>query len=321
MNILITGSSGFIGYNLCNYLLKKKFKIFGVDNYFSGSKTRTKKLLKEFENFRFFEVDIRDNLKLDTIFKKVDVVINLAGQVSVQRSFSDVLENDSINSQGFINILNLCLKNEIKNLIFASSCSVYGESNIIPIGENISLDPKSPYAISKISNEEYSRLFGKLDNELVITGLRFFNVVGPWQSVNSDYGAVIPRWINSFFKNEIPIIFGDGNATRDFVDVYDLSRLIEKIITSKKKYSYEIFNLGSGNELKITDLFKIMMNVMKSHNIKFSFSKPKFEKKREGDILRSLSDNSKISKMFDYKDFIDIDKSISRIISEQYGEK
>ncbi len=321
MNILVTGSSGFIGYNLCNFFLKRKNNVFGIDNFFSSSKQKTQKLIEEYPNFKFYEIDIREKKKMEPIFKDIDAVVNLAGQVSVQKSFTDLLENDSINSQGFINILDLCLKNKIKDLIFASSCSVYGETNEIPIRENFSLKPKSPYAASKISNETYSQVFCDLNYQTVITALRFFNVVGPWQSIDSDYGAVIPRWINSFLKNQVPLIFGDGEATRDFIDVEDISNLINLIISSEKNYSFEIFNVGSGKETKIINLFNIMKNVMKKYKIDFNFEYPQFKSKRAGDINRSVSENSKISNFFQYKDYIDIEKSISKILTIQYDKK
>lgn len=321
MNILITGSSGFIGYNICNFFLKKNNNVFGLDNFFSSSSEKTQKLLEKFPNFKFYEIDIRKKKEMEPIFTGIDAVVNLAGQVSVQRSFNNVLENDSINSQGFINILDLCLKKKIKHLVFASSCSVYGETNKIPVSEGFSLNPKSPYAASKISNEIYSQVFCNSNYQTVITGLRFFNVVGPWQSVDSDYGAVIPRWINSFFKNEVPTIFGDGQASRDFIDVEDISNIVNLIITTNKKYSFEIFNVGSGKETKIINLFNTMKNVMKKKSVNFNFENPKFDKKRTGDIMRSVSNNSKISNFFEYKDYIDIEKSITTILSMQYKKK
>ena len=319
MNILVTGSAGFIGFNLCKYLLEKNYKVLGLDNYSTGTKKKTNLLKQNFKkNFIFFEGDIRDKKLLKKIFKNCKVIINLAGQVSVQKSIHNILENDSINSQGFLNILDCALKNNVSDVIFASSCSVYGNSNNIPHKENQILNPQSPYAVSKISNEIYSRMFANLYKDFKITGLRFFNVVGPWQSKNSDYGAIMPRWISSFLNNDVPQIYGDGNATRDFIDVLDLSKLIERIMLKENSYLFEIFNVGSGRELSVLDLFYEMKSVMRRLNLNFSFDHPIFKDKREGDIDRSCSNNLKIMKYFDYNKFINIKESIIKILNEEY---
>ena len=319
MNILVTGSAGFIGFNLCNYLLKKNYRVFGLDNYFSGTKKKTNLLKKKFNsNFEFFEGDIRNKKLLKEISQNCKIIINLAGQVSVQKSIYNMMENDSINSQGFLNILDCALENNVSDVIFASSCSVYGNSKNLPLKENHILNPQSPYAVSKVTNEIYGKMFINLHKNLKITGLRFFNVVGPWQSKNSYYGAVIPRWISSFLNNDVPKVFGDGKATRDFIDVMDLSRLIERIILKENSYLFEIFNVGSGRELSILDLFYEMKSVMEDLNLKFSFDSPSFQDKRQGDIIRSCSNNSKIIKYFDFSKFMHIKESITKILNEEY---
>ena len=319
MNILSTGSAGFIGFNLCNYLLEKNYNVIGLDNYTTGDRKKTNLLKQKFKkNFIFFEGDIRNKKLLIKITKNCKTIINLAGQVSVQKSIHNILENDSINSQGFLNILDCVLANNVSDIIFASSCSVYGNNKNIPHKENQTLNPQSPYAVSKISNEIYSKMFVNLYKDFKITGLRFFNVIGPWQSKNSEYGAVIPRWISSFLNNDVPKIYGDGKATRDFIDVLDLSKLIERIMLKENNYLFEIFNVGTGRELSILDLFYEIQSVMGKLDLKVSFDHPIFTDKRKGDIDRSCSDNSKIKKYFDYNKFINIKESIIKILNKEY---
>ena len=172
MKILVTGSSGFIGFNLCKYLLEKDHQIIGLDNYYSGDKKKTNLLLEKFKkNFKFFEGDIRNKKLLEKLAKSSKIIINLAGQVSVQKSVENVIENDSINSQGFLNILECANENNVSDIIFASSCSVYGTSKKIPLSENELLKPQSPYAVSKINNELYGNVFANLYKIPLLRGI------------------------------------------------------------------------------------------------------------------------------------------------------
>lgn len=318
MSILITGCAGFIGFNLCDYLLSKNFTVTGIDNYFSGSKENTKILKKKYkQNFKFFKVDIRTE-EIAKYLKGIHTVINLAGQVSVQKSIENPMETDSINSQGFINLVNHSYSNDVKNFIYASSCAVYGDCKKLPLNEMLELEPLSPYAASKISNENYASTFSALHKQISFIGLRFFNVVGPFQSIDSDYGAVIPNWIRLFLNNTQPIIYGNGLATRDFVDVLDISKIIEKIIKNRKFYKNEIFNIGSGNKKKIKDLYEVIQKIMKKKKVDYSFNAPLYQKKRDGDIKDSYSNIKKLKKEFKYENFLDIEESISRILESQY---
>src|SRR6185437_8610207 len=159
--------------------------------------------------FRFVEADIRDRSALDPLVRDTDCVVHLAAQVSVQRSMAAPEENHDINVTGFLRTLCAAGKAGVAQFVYASSCAVYGDNRQLPLSEDSTPSPQSPYAASKLENEIIAMGMHNVHAGMVCTGLRFFNVFGPWQSPTGGYAAVIPSWIDMLFRGERPVIFGD----------------------------------------------------------------------------------------------------------------
>lgn len=286
----ITGAAGFIGSNLCEYLLNKRCKVIGYDNLSTGYQHNIDRLKRNSnKNFKFIKGDILDK---SISLKDVDIVVHLAAQVSVIKSIKDPLENNDINVSGFLNILNKSVEFNVKRFIYASSCAVYGENNNLPLDEKEILNPMSPYALSKIINESYANFYMSKIN---ITGLRFFNVFGPYQDPLSEYSAVIPKWINALINNQSPIIFGDGSATRDFIYVLDIARLIHQIGTTASSNKQRIYNIGSGVETSLKHLIKIIVGKTKKEEIKLIYKDA-----RAGEIINSVAKIKNVVKDFNF---------------------
>ena len=193
--ILITGGAGFIGSNLCEYLLKIGAKVRCLDNLSTGNKKNISGFINN-KNFNFINGDIRNIKTCQLACEKVDFVLHQAALGSVPRSIKDPISTNEVNISGFLNMLIASKDNNVKRFIYAASSSTYGDSKSLPKVENIIGKPLSPYAITKYVNELYSEVFKKTYN-LNFIGLRYFNVFGQRQDPNSAYSAVIPKFINS----------------------------------------------------------------------------------------------------------------------------
>ena len=205
MKILITGSAGFIGFSLSEYLLKNNnFEIFGIDNlndyYDVNLKTARLKILKNYKKFYFKKVDINNNYEIEKLFKKYkfDFVFNLAAQAGVRYSIEYPRKYLDTNINGFFNIIENSTKYKVKRLFYASSSSVYGENKNFPLKENEKITPKNMYALTKKINEEISTIYNNY-YKLKVTGLRFFTVYGEWGRPD----MMILKYIGAFYKKKI----------------------------------------------------------------------------------------------------------------------
>jgi UDP-glucose 4-epimerase len=267
-NILITGGNGFIGINLANQLNKNNYvKIYDI----KGG--------KDIKNFKLLTKELRD----------VDIVFHFAALISVEESTRKPLEYIETNIIGSYNVLKAALDNGVKKVIFSSSAAVYGDSPRNPKKELMPLIPKSPYAFSKVAVEKFMEIFR--NNGLNTISLRFFNVYGPGQKLNSSYSSVIPIFIKRALKNEDLIIYGSGKQTRDFIYVDDVTNAC--ILAAEK--GSEIFNIGSGTPTSINELSNLIIEITNSK------SKIKNDKQREGDIVHSLADITKAKKYLGFK--------------------
>ena len=218
MRIAITGGAGFIGSNLADELAIDN-EVIIIDDLSTGKMKNIVGMTNN-KDVTFIKGSILDLNLLKKNFHGVDCVFHLAAIPSVPRSIKDPLSTNEVNVTGTLNVLIAASGNNVKKVIFSSSSSVYGNSTILPKVEDMTLNPSSPYALTKVIGEHYCRIFHQI-YQLPTICLRYFNVYGPRQDSRSEYAAVIPRFIDRILKNQPPIVNGDGKQTRDFTFIKD----------------------------------------------------------------------------------------------------
>lgn len=292
---LITGGAGFIGSNIVNYLLTfgaKKVRV--IDNLSNSSGENLKPFLK-LPNFEFFEGDISNYEDCLKATKGIDYVSNQAALGSVPRSLANPVATNNANVVGFLNMITAARENKVKRVVYASSSSVYGDSQKLPKLEGEIGSPLSPYAVSKYTNELYAKV-SHLSYGQEIIGLRYFNIFGPNQSPNGAYAAVIPLFIESLLKNQSPFINGNGKQSRDFTYVENAVQAnIRALFTTDKKALGEVFNVAVGESFSLINLFETI-----KEGIGASVAAVHREE-RAGDVKNSLADISKAEELLDYK--------------------
>ena len=316
MNIIVTGSSGFIGFHLCKKLLQNNMnKVFGIDNidnyYDIKIKNQRTKILKKFNNFKFFKANICNKIKTKNIFnkiKKIDVVIHLAAQAGVRYSFINPQKYLDVNIDGFFNILELVKKLKINFFIFASSSSVYGDSNAKILKEKDNeIKPISLYGATKLANENIAYTYSKLF-KLNCVGLRFFTVYGPWGRPDMS----LYEFTNRMVKKKNLFLFNNGNHIRDFTYIDDVVNGILCVINyrlklKKQQIPFKIFNISSSKPVKLKTYLSL---IEKKLNIK---AKIKLLPLQKGDVERTYGDTNLIKKI-GYLPKTTIKKGISNFV-------
>ncbi|WP_299455584.1 SDR family oxidoreductase [uncultured Microscilla sp.] len=301
---LITGGAGFIGSNLVEYLLKYQAKEVRVlDNLSTGNYDNIQPFEKH-KQFKFIEGDIRDIEACQKACKGVDYISHQAALGSVPRSINDPATTNAVNISGFLNMMIAAKDNHIKGIVYASSSSVYGDSTLLPKQEDKIGHPLSPYAVTKLVNEQYARVFGQVYG-LKLIGLRYFNVFGPRQSPRGAYAAVIPLFIQALMDNQPPTIFGDGEQTRDFTFIENVVQAnIKAMFASKEAAWGEAYNIGVGGRTSLNELFNILKDKSGKH-----FT-PTYSEPRVGDVRDSLADISKGNNLLGYAPQITIQEGL-----------
>jgi UDP-glucose 4-epimerase len=299
--VLITGGAGFIGSNLAEELVRKGSDVVILDDLSTGKEEN----IKEFkDSVRFVKGSITDLELLKELFRDVDCVFHQAAIPSVQRSVEDPLATNEVNVKGTLNVLVAARDSEVEKVVYASSSSVYGDTPELPKREEMKPNPKSPYAVSKLTGEEYCAVFSEVYG-LKTVSLRYFNVYGPRQDPYSEYAAVIPRFITRGLKNKPPIIYGDGNQTRDFTFVKDA---VKANILAMGNNAEGIFNIASGKRISINELANEIMEIV---GIRL---KPIYDKPREGDIKDSLGDISRAKDKIGYEPKYNLEEGLKETI-------
>lgn len=242
--IIVTGGAGFIGSHLVDSLISLGYEVHVIDNLFSGKKehVNSKAILHI--------ADIRDGNSIFPLFEGVKYVFHEAALPQVQFSIENPLETNEVNVNGFLNVLEACRINKVKRLILASSSAIYGNQEILPTIETMEIGPLSPYGAQKYIDEVYCRLYSKIYN-LETVCLRYFNVYGPRQNPEGAYATVIPRFFE-FYKAGSPLVItGDGEQTRDFVNVKDVANANIQAMKSDKIGKGEVINIGGNNQYTI----------------------------------------------------------------------
>ncbi|OWT32648.1 GDP-mannose 4,6-dehydratase [Methanobrevibacter sp. 87.7] len=277
-NIVVTGGLGFIGSHIVDELMASN-NVTIIDNLSSGKVENLEN--PDNDNITLIQGDLNE-LDLDEILKGKDYVFHLAALASVPESVEKPLYSNYNNLDATLKLLNACKNNNIKKIIFSSSAAIYGENPNIPLKESEPYMPSSPYAVQKAASELYLKSFHESYGLNSVT-LRYFNVFGPKQNLNSSYAAVIPNFISALLTGKQPVIYGDGEQTRDFIYVKDIVRA--NILACESDYN-GIVNIASGKGLSVNELYPIIKEVLSSD------VEPKYLEERLGDIKHSVADIS-----------------------------
>lgn len=280
-NVLITGGAGFIGSHIVDLLIEKDYGVFIVDNLSSGSESNLNKGAK------FYNLDMNSE-KLEDVFaqNKIDYVFHLAAQPSVSGSIKNPTQDATENILGSINVLKFAKKYGVKKFVTASTAAVYGVPKYLPVDEVHNTECLSFYGISKLTMEKYIELFGV---DYII--FRLANVYGPRQNAQGEAG-VVAIFADKMKNNEVIVIDGDGEQTRDFVYVADIAKVFLQAIQGDVKN--EIINVSTNTSISINQLFATM-------SAKYNYNKkPQYGEERQGDIKHSVLDNKKCLKLFGF---------------------
>jgi UDP-N-acetylglucosamine 4-epimerase len=322
LKVLITGGAGFIGSNLCEALLDRGYDVICLDNFITGKRENIKEFLGN-PNFKLIEGDIRNIEVCLEACKGVDVVLHQAAIGSVPRSIEDPLTTHQCNATGFINMIWAAYKNGVKRFVYASSSSVYGDIQDLPKVEERIGKPLSPYAVSKYTNELYAHVFANIYGMEVI-GLRYFNVFGKNQDPDNPYAAVIPRFFKALLKEESPVIYGDGETTRDFCYVDNVVQAnILALETKNAEALNKVYNIAYGKQTSLNELFRmiksaiveyLMNNGYKKKAVRISKIEPTYGPFRKGDIRHSLADISKAKELLGYEPSVGVKEGIKLLV-------
>ena len=303
--VLVTGGGGFIGSHLTEALLRKGHEVRVLDDFSTGKREN---LIFEnnYPSLDIVEGDIRDLALCQKVMEGTDYVFHQAALPSVQRSVEDPLGSNAVNVGGTLNILLAARDAKVKRVMYASSSSIYGDTPTLPKREDMSLMPLSPYALQKYAGEQYCRLFSQLYG-LETVSLRYFNVFGPRQDPNSVYSAVIPRFIEALLHRRSPIVYGDGEQSRDFTYIDNVVQA-NVLAMSAPRLQGEGVNIACGQRISLNQLLAILKKLIQSERPVV------YEEARPGDVQHSLADISKAKDSLKYAPVVDIETGLRRTV-------
>jgi UDP-glucose 4-epimerase len=306
-SVLVTGGAGFIGSHIVDRLMNDGLEVTVIDNLSTGHLENLTAHRKK-GGFHFIEGDVCDLASVKRAVEDVEVVFHEASSVGVQQSLDDPLVVNEINVKGTLNVLWASLDSGVKRFIYASSASVYGNNRRLPLSEEALPHPTSPYGVSKLAAESYVNAFNKAYG-LETVCLRYFNVYGPRQT-GGDYAGVITSFMEKLAKNELPVIYGDGEQTRDFVYVGDV---VEANIAAMeaKNAAGEVFNIGSGASSTVNSLLQTLAKMYERT------AEPIYEPARPYEVRHSCADISKAMKVLAYKPKVPFKNGLLKLMKSQ----
>ncbi len=278
-----------------------------LDNLTTGRRENLSSVSAK-DTFRFVEGDIRDREIVRSCLKDTDRVVHLAAIASVPYSTRNPGETHDVNVDGTLNILEACAEHNVVKMVYASSCAVYGEPVFLPVTEDHRLSSTSPYAASKISAEAYCQLYRE-DHHLETVCLRAFNVYGSRQH-NNDYGGVMTQFISRLTKQQPPVIYGDGEQSRDFIHVNDVVNAVTRILETPNGTN-GTYNLGSGKATTINELALILQRLLEDGEFR-----PVYALARPGDIRHSQADIGKARREFGFEPETRLNDGLKKLVSE-----
>ncbi len=304
--MLVTGGSGFIGQNLIASALNAGWSITSLDcSTFEGP---------PHERLTCYVGDITHYADVVKAMEACSAVVHLAAQVSVQESIQNPEETMRINVEGTQQVLDAAAQCGVSKIVLASSAAVYGNSTDLPLREEAAGECISPYAVSKWLNEK--QVYEVRQQGLDAIALRFFNVYGLGQSVNSVYSAVIPTFVECMAMGGRPTVFGDGTATRDFVHVEDVASAILNLFDVDTLSSQEyVYNVATGNEISLLNLIEVINDILLEKGLLQKAITPDFKPERQGDVVRSYASIQRITQAMNWAPEIDFESRVGEMIN------
>lgn len=301
MRYLVTGGAGFIGSNTVDELVRRGHGVVVLDDLSSGKEEN----LAEVRNkITFMKGSVTDLETVQKAMHQAEYVIHLAARTSVPRSVKDPLDTNRINVEGTLNVLVAARDNKVKRLVLAASSSAYGETPALPKSEAMHSQPISPYGVSKYVGELYAQVFGRcygLEN----VSLRYFNIFGPRQDPDSPYSGVLSRFATAFLEDEQPVVFGDGEQTRDFTFVENAVQA-NLLACEAPGASGGVFNIGTGDRISLNQTLELLRRLSGKK------LEARYEPSRDGDIRDSQADISKAREILGYDPTVRFEEGLER---------
>ena len=301
MRYLVTGGAGFIGSNTVEELVRRGHSVVVLDDLSTGKEENLSSVAGKIELLRGSIADLET---VRAACRGVDYVLHLAARTSVPRSVKEPLETNHINVDGTLNVLVAARDARVRRVVFAASSSVYGETLILPKVETMTPSPISPYGVSKFVGEAYAHVFGRVYG-LQNVSLRYFNVFGPRQDPDSPYSGVLSRFITALQNGAQPVVFGDGEQSRDFTYVENVVEA-NLLACEAPKASGLVFNIGVGGRFTLNRTLQLLEKFAGKP------AQPRYDPPRDGDILHSQADISLARKLLDYNPRVGFEEGLRR---------
>jgi nucleoside-diphosphate-sugar epimerase len=305
VQLLVTGGGGFIGSHLVERLVREGHRVRVIDNFTTGHRRNLMPIIDEVE---LVEGDLQSYERAHAAVRGCEVVLHQAAMPSVPRSVQDPLTSNASNVIGTLNVLLAARDSGVRRVVFASSSSVYGATPALPKHEGLPTLPISPYAVAKLAGEGYCRSFSEVYG-LETVALRYFNVFGPRQDPQSQYSAVIPNFITAALRGESPVIFGDGEQSRDFTYVQNVVDANLLAMTAPEAAA-GVFNVACGGSVTLNAMIDALRAILKMDiEVEYRDSRP-------GDVLHSMADVSAAARVLGYRPAISFAEGLSRTVDD-----
>ena len=300
---LVTGGAGFIGSHICKELLRRGESVVVLDNFATGKRDNLRDVARD---LRIIEGDLRDLVVVREAVRGADYVLHQGALPSVPRSVADPITSHQVNTEGTLNVLVAARDAGVKRVVFASSSSVYGDTPVLPKREDMPPNPKSPYAVSKLTGEHYCRVFYEIYG-LETVALRYFNVFGPRQDPDSQYAAAIAKFTRAMLDGGEITVYGDGEQTRDFTYVANVVEA-NLLATGAPGAAGKVFNIACGDQVSLNQVIRHLAELVRRE------SEVVYQPPRAGDVKHSRADIASASSILGYRVRLAFDEGLARTL-------